>query len=52
MSSDNTDSFGTESEDALEDELFKEYLVFNSSNVCKPLKKQRSLLESMGCLNN
>ena len=52
MSSDNTDAFGTESEDALEDELFKEYLVLNSSNVCKPLKKQRSLLESMDCLNN
>ncbi|CAH3022892.1 unnamed protein product [Porites evermanni] len=52
MSSDNADAFGTESEDALEDELFKEYLVFNSSNVCKPLKKQCSLLESMDCLNN
>ena len=52
MSRDNADAFGTESEDALEDELFKEYLVFNSSNVCKPLKKQCSLLESMDCLNN
>ena len=52
MSSDNTEAFVTESEDALEDELFKEYLVFNSSSVCKPVKKQRSLLESMDCLNN
>ena len=52
MSSNNTEAFGTESEGALEDELFKEYLVFNSSNVCKPVKKQRSLLESMDCLNN
>ena len=52
MSSDNTDAFGIESEDALEDELFKEYLVLNTSNVCKPLKKQCSLLESMDCLNN
>ena len=52
MSSDNTEAFVTESEDALEDELFKEYLVFNSSSVCKPVKKQCSLLESMDCLNN
>ena len=52
MSSDNTDAFGIESEDALEDELFEEYLVLNTSNVCTPLKKQRSLLESMDCLNN
>lgn len=50
MSSDNTKAFG--SEDALEDELFKDYLVLNSSNVCKPLKKQRSLLESLDCLND